>query len=127
MTRLSQEARVVGHDGHSDYGTVLKEFTDRYSDAVTPQTTLIVTGDARNNFRDAEEALFRDVAGRARSVLWLNPEARRFWDTGDSVMARYEPICDAVHEVRTLRQLERFVEAVALPVRRTTAGSVTSS
>jgi uncharacterized protein with von Willebrand factor type A (vWA) domain len=126
MQRLSREARVVGHDGHSDYGSVLREFADRYSETVTPQTTLIVTGDARNSFRDAEETLFLELASRARSVLWLNPEARRFWDTGDSVMGRYQPICDAVYEVRTLRQLERFVEAVALPAHGTSVSWITS-
>jgi uncharacterized protein with von Willebrand factor type A (vWA) domain len=118
MQQLSQRARVVGHDGHSDYGTVLRDFADKYADAITPQATLIVTGDARNNYREAEEQLFAELAGKARSALWLNPEARRFWDTGDSVMGRYEPVCDAVYEVRTLRQLERFVEAVALPTHR---------
>ena len=118
MARLSQEARVIGHDGHSDYGAVLELFTDRYPGVVTAQTTLIVTGDARNNYRDAAEGVFSDLVSAARSVFWLNPEARRFWDTGDSVMGRYSPLCDAVHEVRTLRQLERFVETIALPTHR---------
>jgi uncharacterized protein with von Willebrand factor type A (vWA) domain len=116
MNRLSQEARIVGHDGHSDYGVVLRSFADKYGDSVTSQTTLIVTGDARNNYRDAEQPIFNELASRARSVVWLNPEARRFWDTGDSVMSHYTPACDAVYEVRTLRQLEDFVAAVALPV-----------
>jgi uncharacterized protein with von Willebrand factor type A (vWA) domain len=116
MNRLSQEARIVGHDGHSDYGVVLRSFADKYGDSVTSQTTLIVTGDARNNYRDAEQPIFNELASRARSVVWLNPEARRFWDTGDSVMSHYTPGCDAVYEVRTLRQLEDFVAAVALPV-----------
>lgn len=118
MSSMSQDASVVGHDGHSDYGAVLCGFEDRYLEAVTPQTTLIVTGDARNNFRDAEEATFAGIASRARSVVWLNPEARRYWDTGDSIMSRYRWSCDSVYEVRTLRQLEKFVEEVALPVHR---------
>jgi hypothetical protein len=118
MTAMSQIARVVGHDGHSDYGAVLRGFDERYRQAVSPQTTLIVTGDARNNYRDPEAAIFADVAAKARSVVWLNPEASRFWDTGDSIMRQYRPLCDSVHEVRTLRQLESFVEAVALPRHR---------
>ncbi|MCP4307391.1 MAG: VWA domain-containing protein [bacterium] len=116
MDRLSQEARIVGHDGHSDYGVVLRSFAGKYEDAVTSQSTLIVTGDARNNYRDAENALFHELAATARSMVWLNPEARRFWDTGDSVMSQYAAACDDVYEVRTLRQLEEFVAAVALPV-----------
>lgn len=121
MSNMSQHASVVGHDGHSDYGAVLRGFEDRYLEAITPQTTLIVTGDARNNFRDAEETTFAGIARRARSVVWLNPEARRYWDTGDSIMSRYRWSCDSVNEVRTLRQLEAFVEEVALPVHRPSA------
>jgi hypothetical protein len=47
-------------------------------------------------------------------VYWLNPEPTRFWDTGDSVMREYAPSCDGVFEVRTLRQLEAFVEKLAM-------------
>jgi uncharacterized protein with von Willebrand factor type A (vWA) domain len=47
-------------------------------------------------------------------VHWLNPESPRYWDTGDSIMSTFSPLCDGVHEVRTLRQLERFVERIAL-------------
>ncbi|MDJ0924846.1 MAG: VWA domain-containing protein [Acidimicrobiia bacterium] len=118
MSRMPREARVVGHDGHSDYGAVLRQFAARHSSAVTAQTTVIVTGDARNNYREPEEELLAELASRARSLFWLNPEARRFWDTGDSVMSRYQPSCDAIHEVRTLRHLERFVEDIAFPRHR---------
>ncbi len=114
LARMGREARVVGHDGHSDYGAVLGAFVDRFSAAITPQTTLIVTGDARNNYRDTEEQALHALTDRARSAFWLNPEARRFWDTGDSVMGGYSLMCDGTFEVRTLRQLERFVEQVAL-------------
>lgn len=119
MGRMSREARLVGHDGHSDYGAVLRGFVEQYGSAITPQTTLIVAGDARNNYRDVEGAIFNELGDRARSVFWLNPEARRFWNTGDSVMAKYAISCDGVFEVRTLRQLERFVEQVALRSRKT--------
>ncbi len=118
LARMTREARIVGRDGHSDYGVVLQNFVHRHASVVTPQTTLIVTGDARNNYRDTRAELFADLAKRARATFWLNPEARRFWDTGDSVMARYAPECTNVFEVRTLRQLERFVEQVALWTRR---------
>lgn len=112
ITEMSSRARLVGGDGHSDYGAVLRQFAAEHADAVTPRSTLIIAGDARNNYRDTEEAVFAEIAARARSVLWLNPEACRFWDTGDSVISRYAQHCDGVHEVRTLRHLERFVTAV---------------
>ena len=56
----------------------------------------------------------RPPTDRARAVYWLNPEPVRFWDTGDSVMRSYAPSCTGVFEVRTLRQLELFVEELAM-------------
>ena len=54
-----------------------------------------------------------EMAEIARAVHWLNPEPKAYWDTGDSVMSKYGRYCTDVHEVRNLRQLEDFVEAVA--------------
>jgi uncharacterized protein with von Willebrand factor type A (vWA) domain len=87
-------------------------------EAITPRSIVIVTGDARTNYHDPNPAALARIASVARSVYWLNPERRRYWDTGDSVMGAYAAVCDEVHEVRSLRQLERFVEKVAIPVSR---------
>jgi uncharacterized protein with von Willebrand factor type A (vWA) domain len=111
---MGRQARLVWRDGHSDYGNAFEQFLERYGDAVTPRTSVIVTGDARNNYRSPRRELLETVAGSARSLHWLNPEARRYWDTGDSIMAHYAPICDGLYEVRTIRQLEDFIERVAL-------------
>ncbi len=119
MIEMARGADLVRTDGHSDYGQSLREMWENYADAITPRTSVIVTGDARNNYRDAGDVYLDRIAERARAVFWLNPEPRRYWDTGDSIMSRYEPACDVVEQVRTLRQLEAFVELAALPkVRR---------
>lgn len=115
LTAMASDADLVRGDGHSDYGQVFEEFVTRFGSVITPRTTLIVTGDARTNFRDSGADTFAGIAGPARAVLWLNPERQRYWNTGDSVMAAYADMCDEVEEVRTLAQLERFVERVALP------------
>lgn len=115
VAAMATQADYVRGDGHSDYGSALTEFEERYGASITPRTTLIVTGDARTNFRDPRTDAFARVTERARAVFWLNPERRRYWNTGDSVMATYAGFCDAVEEVRSLEQLERFVERVALP------------
>jgi uncharacterized protein with von Willebrand factor type A (vWA) domain len=115
LVAIGHEANVVWRDGHSDYGNALRRFAEEYADAVTPRTTVIVAGDARNNYRDPAIEVLAHLAREARAVFWLNPEAKRYWDTGDSVMGTYRPLCDGVYEARTLRQLERFVEEVALP------------
>lgn len=118
LARIASEARVIRVDGHSDYGNVFAEFVQRHLDVVTPSTTVIVTGDARSNYHDPNAAALREIASRGRALYWLNPERHRYWGTGDSVMATYADLCDAVYEVRNLRQLEQFVEWVALPTRR---------
>ncbi len=114
MAEMSSHARIVRRDGHSDYGSALATFHADYLDAITSKSTVIVTGDARNNYRETGLHVLTDIAETARSLHWLNPEAARYWDTGDSIMSTYGPVCDGVHEVRTLRQLEVFVERVAL-------------
>ncbi len=102
-------------DGHSDYGHAFEVFRERFPDAVTAKSTVLITGDARTNYRDPRRDLLEEIGAEARALFWLNPEARRYWDTGDSVMSTYGPVCDGVHEVRSLRQLEQFIEIVALP------------
>ncbi len=118
VTRITTEAEVVWLDGHSDYGNSFERFAERYGRQITPRTTLIITGDARNNYRPPRDSALADIAKRARAVVWLNPEPRAYWDTGDSTMSHYARHCTSVHEVRTLRQLEEFIEELALPAGR---------
>ncbi|MGI9583974.1 MAG: vWA domain-containing protein [Acidimicrobiia bacterium] len=112
---MSSNASLVRRDGHSDYGRSFEEMWDKYRDVITPRSTVIITGDARNNYRPTGESYLARIAERARTTFWLNPEPVRYWDTGDSVMSRYTPHCDVVEQVRTLRQLEAFVEQAATP------------
>ncbi len=116
--RITSEAEVVWLDGHSDYGNSLETFYSRYGAQMSPRTTVIITGDARNNYRPARDSVLADVAKSARALIWLNPEPRAYWDTGDSAMSHYAKHCTSVHEVRTLRQLEQFVENLTLPAGR---------
>ncbi|MCP3974845.1 MAG: VWA domain-containing protein, partial [bacterium] len=115
LSRLSSEAKIVWQDGHSDYGHALDDFVQDHLTKVTPRSTVLITGDARSNYRDPRVEALAEIAHRARALYWLNPEASRYWNTGDSIMARYAPYCDTVREVRTIRQLERFVEDLILP------------
>lgn len=118
MRQMGTEAQVVWMDGHSDYGNSFGAFVEKYLEGLTPKSTVIVTGDARSNYHDPNVGALREIAGAAGALFWLNPENHRYWDTGDSVMGAYASVCDEVHEVRNLRQLEAFVERVALPTSR---------
>jgi uncharacterized protein with von Willebrand factor type A (vWA) domain len=98
-------AEVVGDDGHSDYGAVFERFLDRHGSAVDSRSTLIVTGDARSNYREPRLEALRTLQARARRVYLLNPEPDTDWDTTDSIVGTYRPALDGVFEVRNLRQL----------------------
>jgi len=115
LQRVTTEAEVVWLDGHSDYGNSLETFNARYGRQLTPRTTVIVTGDARNNYRPPRDSVLGEIAKAARALVWLNPEPEAYWDTGDSAMSHYANHCTSVHEVRTLRQLEQFIEDLTLP------------
>jgi hypothetical protein len=97
-------------DGRSDYGHAFESFWERWGEQVRKRTTVIVLGDARTNYHDPAAGVLKAVRQRAGHLFWLNPEPRAAWNSGDSVMASYQPVCDAVHECRNIRQLKHFVE-----------------
>ena len=123
LVRMGSEADVVRSDGHSDYGRSFRDMWERYAEAITPRTSVIITGDARNNYRNSGVEYLDRIVERSRATFWLNPEPSRYWDTGDSIMSQYGQRCDVVDQVRTLRQLEGFVERATLPVLRKAAAS----
>jgi uncharacterized protein len=112
LRRLSSEAKVVWLDGHSDYGNALETFHATYLDAVTPRTTVLLLGDARNNYRATNSWVLTELRRRARHVHWLNPEPRAQWGTGDSAAVEYGRCVDSMVECRNLRQLAAFVESL---------------
>lgn len=118
VRRMGHEARVVHSDGHSDYGRVFGRFAADHLGRLGPRTTVIITGDARTNYRDPNPAALDLIGRSSRALFWLNPERRGAWDSGDSAFDVYRPVCDGAFEVRTLRQLAAFVEQVALPATR---------
>jgi uncharacterized protein with von Willebrand factor type A (vWA) domain len=113
VARLLERRGLITGDGHSDYGHAFELFCRQHLDgAVTPRTTVLVTGDARTNYRPAGVVPFRNLCQRARRVYWLNPEPREDWDTDDSAMTSYQASCAGAYEVRTLRQLADAIAAV---------------
>jgi uncharacterized protein with von Willebrand factor type A (vWA) domain len=108
--RVNTEADVVWVDGHSDYGHAFEQFWTTWGREIGPKTTVIVLGDARNNYHASQSWVLKEVAKRARHLFWLNPEPHAYWNTGDSIVGEYGVHCDGVFECRNLRQLERFVD-----------------
>ena len=113
IQRVNTEADVVWVDGHSDYGHAFEVFWEKYGKDVGPKTTVLLLGDARNNYHAAQSWVVKEMRQRARHVYWLNPEPRSYWNTGDSIVGEYGAHTDGVYECRNLRQLEAFVEKLA--------------
>jgi len=111
--RVNTEADVVWVDGHSDYGHAFEVFHQKFAKEITPKTTVIVLGDARNNYHASQSWVLKDIEKRARHLYWLNPEPKSYWDTGDSIVGEYASHCDGTFECRNLRQLEKFVDYLA--------------
>jgi uncharacterized protein with von Willebrand factor type A (vWA) domain len=101
---------VVNVYAHSDFGKAFRQFHQNHLDVIDSRTTVIILGDARNNYNAPNEWVLRDVQERARQVLWLNPENASTWGFGDSEMNLYRKHCDVVEECRNLRQLYKVVD-----------------
>lgn len=103
-------AQAAAPIGPTDYGRTLAHLVERHLDAFTPRTTVLFLGDARNNLSDPRADLLKLIAQRSRHLIWLNPEPFVTWNTGDSIIATYKPLCHVVRECASLRQLESAVD-----------------
>ncbi|MDZ7783707.1 MAG: VWA domain-containing protein [Halioglobus sp.] len=98
------------YGGATDYGNSLQDFAKLAIDDINSNTTVIVLGDARNNHGDPRLDILQSVYRRSKQVIWLNPESRGAWGTGDSEMLRYQSACHFSAECNNLKQLERIVD-----------------
>jgi hypothetical protein len=110
LVRLQKGIGLGIQLGSTDYGGSFLDFKRDWLDAVTNKTTVLILGDARNNYGDPETDILKLIHERSRSLLWLNPEPPSFWGTGDSEMKRYLAYCTTVKECSTVNHLERVVD-----------------
>ena len=95
--------------GPSNYGNAFADFEAGWMHLVSSKTTIIILGDARGNRTIPRVDIMQQLSQRAKRIIWLNPEFRSAWGTGDSDMFRYAPSCNVVTVCNTLRHLERVV------------------
>ena len=105
---------VINVYTRSNFGFAFHEFWKNHLSAIDNRTTVMILGDARNNYNDPKAWCLRDIHNKAKNVVWLNPESPSAWGFGDSVMDRYLPYCDVVEECRNLRQLAKIVDQIVL-------------
>jgi uncharacterized protein with von Willebrand factor type A (vWA) domain len=92
----------------TDYAKALTGFQSQALASIDKKTTVIMLGDARNNEGDGRIDIWEKVFRKSKRVLWLNPEHRNSWDTGDSIMSEYSPWCGSVEPCRNLKDIERI-------------------
>ena len=105
---------VINVYTRSNFGFAFHSFWQNDLAAIDNKTTVLILGDARNNYNDPRAWCLRDIHNKAKNVIWLNPESPSAWGFGDSVMDRYMPYCDVVEECRNLRQLAKVVDQIVL-------------
>jgi hypothetical protein len=95
--------------GSSNYGNSFLDFEKGWMDKVDSQTTVLILGDGRGNRTEPQVDIIKRLAERSRRVIWLNPEYRTVWGTGDSDMLRYLPFCHTAGTCSTLHDLDKVV------------------
>jgi uncharacterized protein with von Willebrand factor type A (vWA) domain len=105
---ISKIMQTIGY-GSSNYGNSFADFEDGWMGFVNNKTTVIVLGDGRGNRTDPRTDVVGRLSQRCKRIIWLNPEYRSAWGTGDSDMYRYAPFCNLVTVCNTLRHLERVI------------------
>jgi len=114
VQKITREAAVYTRDGHSDYGHAFVSFMDKWPNALSPRTALLVLGDGRNNYRNPQADLLAHMVNASRHAHWLNPEPKHLWGSGDSATAKYQDVI-TMHECRSAKQLASVIDNL-LPV-----------
>jgi len=105
---MAKTMRDYGN-GSTDYGQMLSDFKSHCMKDVDSKTTIIILGDARNNYGDPKSEILREVYDKAQRVIWLNPEPKSSWTVGDAEMKKYAPSCHQAEVCNSLTHLERVV------------------
>ena len=118
VTRLFQQSKLEDAmaktmrdygNGSTDYGQMLADFRSHILKDIDSKTTVIILGDARNNYGDPKSEILREVYNKAQRVIWLNPEPKSSWTVGDAEMKKYAPCCHQTEVCNSLVHLERVV------------------
>ena len=109
---LTNWNKYVHVDGHSDYDKSFKDLLDEKIINNASFNTLIVIGDARNNYRPINKETVDKLSKKFQNIYWMNPERSQYWNTGDSQFHNYQSICKKHSEVRNFEQLKTFINSI---------------
>ncbi len=80
--RINTEADVVWVDGHSDYGHALSVFWERWGEEITPRASVLLLGDARNNYHASQAWVVSGDPTPRPPRLLAQPRAPRLLGNG---------------------------------------------
>ena len=109
---LTNWNNYVHVDGHSDYDKSFKDLLDEKIISNSSFNTLIVIGDARNNYRPINTETIDKLSQKFQNIYWMNPERSQYWNTGDSQFHHYQSISKKYSEVRNFEQLKIFINSI---------------
>ncbi len=109
---LTNWGNYVHVDGHSDYDKSFKDLLDEKIISNSSFNTLIVIGDARNNYRPINTETIDKLSKKFQNIYWMNPERSQYWNTGDSQFHHYQSISKKYSEVRNFEQLKTFINSI---------------
>ncbi|MEL7564006.1 MAG: VWA domain-containing protein [Dehalobacterium sp.] len=98
--------------GISNFGQVFEMFYRQFGHILDAKTTLIILGDAKNNWYPPRQEELKAISQKVKSVVWLNPEPAAKWNQDDSIIGIYGQSCAWVLECRNLDQLERAIRRI---------------
>lgn len=104
----------INFNALTDYGEVFHQFKRDHLHLLNKKTTLIIVGDGRSNYHNPRENILEEIREKCRRIIWLNPEPKAFWGTGDSEMHTYKAYCHEVRPCQNLNQLIDFIEDLVL-------------
>ncbi len=73
--RVNLDADVVWVDGHSDYGHALTVFYERWGHEIGPKASILLLGDARNNYHASQAWVVRELRHRGAEGVLAEPGA----------------------------------------------------
>ncbi len=96
--------------GSTDYAAAIRGLLAATGRELDRGATVVMLGDGRNNRGEPALEELREIGRRSRQLIWLNPESKGVWGTGDSEMLRYRSCCTEVRVVQSIQHLERFAD-----------------
>lgn len=93
----------------TDYGQAMVDLKELVFDEIDNRTTVIFLGDGRSNGSDPRADILKEIKQRAKRVIWLNPERKSIWGSGDSEMPRLAPYCTTAETCNSLKKLELII------------------